>query len=223
MLLQNRVAVVTGAGSGIGRVIAQAYAREGANLVLAGRREDKLRETAGACAPAKVLCVACDISREAEVDRLKNLVIEQFRRCDILVNNAGVFRPEPGTLLHETDLAAWDEVLCTNLRGPWLMLRALAPLMIAGRYGRIINVTSGLKHTAGHGAYSISKSGLDALTKTAAQELKTHNILVNALNPGWVRTEMAKHAPDDPVKVAPLALRLATLPDGEPSGVEYHA
>ena len=223
MLLQNRVAVVTGAGSGIGRVIAQAFAQEGAQLVLAGRREDKLRETAGGCGGAKVLCIACDMRQESEIENLKNSIIDNFNRCDILVNNAGVFRPEPGTLLHETQLSEWDEVLTTNLRGPWLLMRALTPLMISQRFGRIINLTSGLKHAAGHGAYSVSKAGLDALTKTAAQELKPHNILINALNPGWVRTEMATNAPDDPRKVAPLALRLASLPDGEASGVEFHA
>ncbi|MDF2441170.1 MAG: 3-oxoacyl-[acyl-carrier protein] reductase [Abditibacteriota bacterium] len=226
MELESRVAVVTGAGSGIGRVIAQALAGQGATLILVGRREKRLRETAADCTngehDVQVLCLQCDVGVEADVERVRAAIAERFGRCDIAVNCAGVFRPKPGTLLHESDVAAWDAVINTNLRGPWLLLRALTPMMIAQQYGRVINLTSGLKHAAGHGVYSISKSALDALTKTAAQELKRHNILVNALNPGWVRTEMATNAPDDPHKVVPLALRLATLPDGEPSGVEYH-
>ncbi len=222
MLLKNRVAVVTGAGSGIGRVIAVAFAREGASVVLAGRRVENLEATAALCSGSP-LVVGTDIGYQNGVAILQSRTLKQFGRCDVLVNNAGIFKPEPGILLHESPLAAWDAVMTTNVRGPFLCLRAFAPGMIAQRYGRIINITSGLKHAAGHGVYSISKSALDALTKTAAHELAEHNVLVNALNPGWVRTEMAQNAPDEPDKVAPLALQLASLPDGEPSGVEYHA
>ena len=227
MLLKDKVAVVTGAGSGIGRVIAVAFAEQGANVALAGRRVFRLEETAALCRKANSQCdllmVGADISDEEEVGVLQSRVLAHFGCCDILVNNAGVFKPEPGTRLHESPVVDWDDVMHTNVRGPFLCLRAFAPGMIAQRYGRIINITSGLKHAAGHGVYSISKSALDALTKTAAHELEEHNVLVNALNPGWVRTEMATSAPDDPAQVAPLALRLATLPDDEPSGIEYHA
>ena len=227
MILENRVAVITGAGSGIGRVIAIAYAEAGAQVVLTGRRTGKLEETAALCnavaSGCKASYEATDISEESEVIRLRDRVLSSFGRCDILVNNAGVFKPEPGVLLHEASLEDWNSVMQTNVRGAFLCLRAFAPGMIEKRYGRVINVTSGLKHAAGHGVYSISKSALDALTKTAAHELEPHNILVNALNPGWVKTEMAQNAPHDPQKVAPLAVTLASLPEGEPSGVEHHA
>lgn len=227
MILENRVAVITGAGSGIGRVIAIAFAREGARLVLTGRRLPKLQETAALCDAQlpgyKAIYEPADIREESEVTRLQDHVLNSLGRCDILVNNAGVFRPEPGVLLYEATLDDWNSVMQTNVRGPFLCLRAFTPTMIKQRYGRVINVTSGLKHSAGHGVYSISKSALDALTKTAAHELAEHNILVNALNPGWVKTEMAQNAPDDPQKVAPLALKLASLPEDEPSGVEHHA
>ena len=227
MILENRVAVITGAGSGIGREIAVAFAREGANVALIGRRVHKLEESAALSRKANVQCevliIGADISDEEEVEILQSRVLAQFGRCDVLVNNAGVFKPEPGTRLHESPPKDWDDVMHTNVRGPFLCLRAFAPGMIEQRYGRIINITSGLKHAAGHGVYSISKSALDALTKTAAHELAEFNVMVNALNPGWVRTEMATNAPDDPAQVVPMALRLATLPDDEPSGVEYHA
>jgi 3-oxoacyl-[acyl-carrier protein] reductase len=224
MLLHNRVVVITGAGSGIGRVLAQGFSREGAELVLLGRRLEALRETARGCLDErKVLCVQGNVGQEADVENLLQQVRERRDRCDVLVNNAGVFKPEPGTPLHEASGEDWDVVMNTNVRGAWLCLRAFAPLMIAQNYGRIINLTSGLKHAAGHGVYSISKSALDALTKTAAQELAEYNILVSALNPGWVRTEMATNAPNTPEQVLPLALRLATLPAGEASGVEFHA
>lgn len=226
MILENRVAVITGAGSGIGRVIAVAFAREGAQVVLAGRRVSKLEETAALCntvGPHKAIFESADIANEDDVTRLRDRVLTLFGRCDVLVNNAGVFKPEPGVLLHEAPVAAWETVMQTNVRGPFLCLRAFVPGMIENNYGRVINITSGLKHAAGHGVYSISKSALDALTKTAANELEDYNILVNALNPGWVKTEMAQNAPDEPEKVVPLALKLASLPVGEPSGVEHHA
>lgn len=222
MSLQNRVAVVTGAGSGIGRVIATALAAEGAQLCLVGRREHKLRETAELCGQ-DALIVAADLRQETDVERLRATVRQHYGHCDVLVNNAGVFKPEPGVLLYEAPVDAWDDVLATNVRAAFLCLRAFVPGMIERNYGRIFSTTSGLKHAAGHGVYSISKSALDALTKTAAQELKKYNILVNTLNPGWVRTEMAPSAPESPDKVGPIAVRLATLPDDEPSGVEFHA
>lgn len=222
MKLQNRVAVITGAGSGIGRVIAVAFAQEGAQLVLVGRREHKLRETAELCGNDPLI-VPADLRQEADVERLREAVLERFGRCEILVNNAGVFKPEPGVLLYESPVVAWDDVLDTNVRAAFLCLRAFVPGMIEQNYGRILSTTSGLKHAAGHGVYSVSKSALDALTKTAAQELRKYNILVNTLNPGWVRTEMATNAPEPPDKVGPVAVRLATLPPDEPSGVEFHA
>lgn len=222
MRLDHKVAVVTGAGSGIGRVIAAAFSAEGARVVLVGRREERLRETAALC-DHPTLVVPGDVGNHGDIDRLRLEVMEHFGRCDVLVNNAGVFKPPPGVLLHEASLADWEEVMHTNVRGPFLCLRAFVPFMIQQHYGRIINLTSGLKHAAGHGVYSISKSAVDSLTRTSAQELRRYNILVNALNPGWVRTEMATNASQSPDKVVPVALHLATLPDDEPSGVELDA
>jgi len=222
MKLAKRVAVVTGAGSGIGRVIAAGFAAEGAHVALIGRREVRLQETARLCGES-ALVIPTDVGDEAAVRHMRNLVLEKFGRCDILVNNAGTFKPAPGVLLHEATLLDWEDVMHTNLRGTFLCLRTFTPIMMEQKYGRVINLTSGLKHTPGHGVYSISKSAIDALTKTAAQELRPYNILVNALNPGWVHTEMATTAIESPAKVVPVAIKMATLPEGEPGGIEFQA
>lgn len=208
--LAGRVAVVTGASSGIGRAIALGYAGEGARVALLARREERLRETTAAIAQqgGEALGLRCDVTAEGEVGAARDRILEAWGRADILVNAAGVLHaPAP---LHTIGPDAFDRVVAVNLRGPYLMCRAFVPSMLAQQYGRIINVTSGYKHQPLYGPYSITKSALDAMTLVLAQELAGTGVLAEVLDPGYVRTEMAPEATTPPESVLPSALDLAT-------------
>ncbi len=197
--LEGKVAIVTGASKGIGREIALSYAREGAKLVLTARSEDLLRELSSeirAAGHEEPLCFPLDVKQSEKVDELVDKTLDKFGRIDILVNNAGVTRD--GLLLRMSD-EDWDEVLDTNLKGAFLCLRAVAKPMMRQRSGRIINMASviGLIGNAGQANYAASKAGVIALTKSAAKELGSRNILVNAIAPGFIDTEMTRALSDD--------------------------
>ncbi|MFO0981022.1 MAG: SDR family oxidoreductase [Planctomycetota bacterium] len=192
--LEQRVAVVTGASSGIGRAIALGFAGEGAAVALLARREARLHDVANGIARAggRALAIGCDVTDVRQVEAARDRVLGAWTRVDVLVNAAGVLHAP--ALLHEIDPSVWEATIAVNLRGPYLRAAASVPAMIAGRFGRIINSTSGYKHQPSYGPYSITKSALDAMTCVLAQELQSMNILVNALDPGYVRTEMAPAA-----------------------------
>ncbi len=197
--LEGKVAIITGASKGIGREIALLFAREGAKLVLTARSEELLQSlsreivTAGGVEP---LCFPLDVKQSEKVDELVDKALDKFERVDILVNNAGVTRD--GLLLRMSD-EDWDEVLDTNLKGAFLCLRAVAKPMMRQRAGRIINMASviGLIGNAGQANYAASKAGIIALTKSAAKELGSRNILINAIAPGFIDTDMTRALSDD--------------------------
>jgi 3-oxoacyl-[acyl-carrier protein] reductase len=188
-MLAGQVAVVTGGSRGIGRVLAQRLARDGARVVVTARSA----EGAGACAaelPGEGhLGVACDVSDRAAVDALVKRVETELGAIDVLVNNAGVTADNILVRLGDDD---WDRVLDTNLRGAFLMTRAVARGMMKRRAGRIINVTSvvGLTGNRGQVNYAASKAGLVGLTKSVAKELASRNVLCNAVAPGFIETDM---------------------------------
>jgi 3-oxoacyl-[acyl-carrier protein] reductase len=189
--LQDRVAIITGAGVGFGRQIAVALAGAGAHLVLAARRRAPLEETAQAVAAAapqsRTLVVEADVRQETSIQVLVQRTLEVFDTIDILVNNAGITGPIE-TPVHQIAGADWDEVQNINLRGTFLCCKAVLPTMIARRSGKIINIsgTSGLRGYINRAAYSSSKWAVRGLTRTLALEVGPYNINVNAVCPGVV-------------------------------------
>jgi 2-deoxy-D-gluconate 3-dehydrogenase len=219
--LEGRVALITGASGGIGRAIALGFAEAGADLVLVARRARPLVELTQTVQAMgrRALLVLADVAAERAVKRVLQQVELVFPRIDILVNNAGILPPAQPT--HAMALADWDRVLAVNLRAPFLLSRLLVPRMLEAGYGRIVNLTGGYPAALSSGAYEASKAALRSLTQALGRELKRSGVLVNALDPGWVRTEMAPDAPHAPETVVPLAIRLASLPKRGPSGQEF--
>lgn len=191
--LTGQVALVTGASQGIGRAIAERLAANGAMVALAARNADKLDqvclEIRSRVPNAQVERFACDVKRAEAAAETVEQVVARFGRLDILVNNAGVTRD---TLLPRMSDEEWDEVLTTNLKGPFLFMRAASRPMMQQRYGRIVNVASvsGLIGNPGQANYSASKAGLVGLTKTVSKELAGRKITVNAVAPGFIASDM---------------------------------
>ncbi len=227
---ENRVAVVTGGNRGIGFEICRQLARRGLTVVLTSRDEDAGRE---ACrrleGEGSVRYHRLDVVRPEDIRALAGFLEGEFGRCDVLVNNAGIFPDAPHAGVEtlpsvlETRVETIERAMRTNVYGPLSLCQALVPLMRRRGYGRIVNVSSGMGRltdmNGGFAAYRISKTALNALTRILADELKTENILVNSMCPGWVRTDMGgPRAPRSPEEGADTAVWLATLPDDGPRG-----
>ncbi len=201
--LAGQVAVITGAGRGIGAAIARSLSRLGATTVLCGRTRSPLDATAKAIASAgrRAEVVPCDVSDLASVDAAGQKIQSSLGRVDILVNNAGIGGSR--FPLHQLPPDAWDQILNINLRGVYYMIRAFAPMMIAARSGHIINISSlaGKNALPNGAAYAASKWGLNGLTYSVAEELRGHNIRVSVVCPGSVDTELSPHAGKDRAKM----------------------
>ena len=189
--LSGQVAIVTGASQGLGRACAETLAASGATVALVARSADKLGEVAAGirAAGGRAEVFPCDVIKAEDVQGVVEQVVEKLGRLDILVNNAGVTRD---TLLPRMSDEEWDQVLATNLRAPFLFMRAASRPMMQQRYGRIVNVASvsGLIGNPGQANYSASKAGLVGLTKTVAKELAGRKITVNAVAPGFIASDM---------------------------------
>jgi 3-oxoacyl-[acyl-carrier protein] reductase len=194
--LAGKVAIVTGGSRGIGLAIARLLAEDGASVVVSGRDAARLDAAAKELESlgAAVLAVAADASKREDVDRLVDAAKERFGRIDVVVNNAGITRDQLLVRMKDDD---WDQVLDTNLRGVFLMTRAVGKVMMRQKSGRIINVasTAGAMGNPGQVNYSAAKAGVMGLTKAAARELAHWNILVNAVAPGLIETDMAAAIP----------------------------
>ena len=197
--LAGQVAVVTGAGRGIGHAIALRLANDGARVAVVSRQEANARRTADEITtthPDQARAYAADVSDPAAIAAVGKQILEVFERVDILVNNAGVTRDGLSLRMSVDD---WDTVLDTNLKGAFFFIQAFQRQMLRLRKGRIINISSvsGLVGNAGQSNYSASKAGLIGLTKSLARELASRNITVNAVAPGFITTDMTDALPDD--------------------------
>jgi NAD(P)-dependent dehydrogenase (short-subunit alcohol dehydrogenase family) len=219
--LTGKIAVVTGSSQGIGQTIARAFAGEGASLVLSARGAERLAKAAAELETlgAAVLAIPCDIADETAVEELFAKAVERFGRVDLLVNNAGAFE---GGSIESLSIAAWDRVLATNLRGPFLCTRAAMRIMRPQGGGRIINIgsISAQRVRPNSAPYSASKHGLWGLTQVTALEGRDHGITCCCLHPGNVevsrRANSGKPEDDEPMisaeSIARVALLMATLP-----------
>jgi 3-oxoacyl-[acyl-carrier protein] reductase len=222
--LDGRVAVVTGAASGIGHGIAAAFAREGADVTVVDRAGPE--QAAGvladiAAAGQRGLFVRCDVSDEAAVRDMASRVQAEFGAADILVNGAGIFTQ---SLLADLDVADWDRVLAVNLRGVFLCTRMLIGPMLDRGWGRIINIASQLGQIGGIEAvhYSASKAGVIGLTKALAREVSHRGVLVNAIAPGPIQTPMLDGETEEwrSAKLAELPMRrFGTVAEVTPTAV----
>jgi len=201
--LSGQVAVITGAGRGIGAAIARTLAALGATSVLLGRTQATLDATARAITDAggKTEVIPCDVTVLHQLEYASARIDSTFGRLDVLVNNAGIGGfTDP---LHQLPPEEWDRILNTNLRGVYYAIRAFAPLMIRANCGHIINISSlaGKNALPKGAAYAASKWGLNGLTYSVAEELRGNNIRVSVICPGSVDTELSLHTGKDPEKM----------------------
>lgn len=199
-VLSGKIAVVTGAGRGIGAAIARELASLGANVVLCGRTMKTL-ETAASAIGSQAMPHQCDVTKLDSVQALASTIEKTFGNVDILVNNAGV--GAFAAPLHELTPEEWERVLNTNLRGGYYCIRAFAPMMIRAKTGHIINISSlaGKNALPNGAAYAASKWGLNGLSYSVAEELRGHNIRVSVVCPGSVNTELGPHTGKNPSKM----------------------
>lgn len=212
MKLKDKVAIITGGGRGIGKAIAAHYAREGAKLALCARTRTELEQTVKElhASSADVEGWVCDVALEEPVKEFVANAHKKFGRIDVLVNNAGVMtRPAP---MIEMDVKKFDYTLAVNLRGPFLITQSVLPTMIKQKGGSIINVSSmiGRGAYANFLAYATSKWGLEGFTLTLAAEVRSSNIRVNSVEPGYVATKLTGYNGSKPESVTDVFIYLAS-------------
>lgn len=205
-ILKGKTVIVTGGSRGIGRAICEAFARDGANvaLIYSGNEEaaDEVLKLVREEYSVRAEKYRCQIQEYSEVDETVSKIIENFGGVDILVNNAGINRDK---LLISMKESEFDEVISVDLKGAYNLMRRVAPIFVRKRSGKIINITSiaGLDGNAGQTNYSAAKAGLVGLTKSAAKELASRGITVNAIAPGFIATDMTVGL-EEAAKAVPL-------------------
>ncbi len=223
----GQIAIVTGAGRGIGEAIARTFAEEGAKVAVVSRTEANAAKTAeaiNASYPDAAKAYAVDVADFAAVQTLAETILKDFGKVDILVNNAGVTRDGLSMRMSSED---WDVVVDTNLKGAFNFIRAVQRPMAKQRSGRIINISSvsGIMGNAGQANYAASKAGLIGLTKTVARELAGRDVTVNAVAPGFIQTDMTAALPENirTSVVAHIPLGRFGAPEDIASAVAYFA
>jgi 3-oxoacyl-[acyl-carrier protein] reductase len=215
MRLQDKIAVITGSARGIGKVIAEVFASEGAGVVISGTNAASTKKTADEIKTkygAKTMSFVGNIAKLEDCVALMKASLDKFPKIDILVNNAGITRDNLVLRMSELE---WDAVIEVNLKGVFNCIKAVSRQMLKQRQGRIINITSvvGQMGNAGQINYSASKGGIISMTKTCAREFASRNILVNAIAPGFIRTAMTDKLTDDQKHA--MALTIPLLRFGE--------
>jgi len=212
MQLADRIAIVTGGGRGIGRAIALAFAREGADIVATARTASEIEAVAEEIRALgrRALAVPCDVSDEAQVQHMVEAATKEFGRIDILVNNAGI---SPRGSIRDMSIRDWDQIMNVNFRGAYLCSRAVMEVMIKQRWGRILNIGSyrGVMPGASENAYGPAKAAMLNLTRLLAAHLAEYNIGVNLLIPGGVQTRINTNPKaKKPEEIVPAALFIVT-------------
>jgi dehydrogenase/reductase SDR family member 4 len=217
--LKGQVAVITGGSRGLGKAIALTFSEAGADIVVCSRviEDGQLVAKEIQNLGRRSLAVQTDVSRKADVDNLIQKVIDKFGRVDILVNNAGNGNPLP---IFEQNEDVWDTTIDVNLKGPFLCSQSVGKIMIQQKKGNIINMSSvgGLEQGFGN-AYSISKIGLIKLTRILAFELGKYNVRVNAIAPGWIKTDINREVWSNPEVLKGFMAKIPMGHMGQPGDV----
>jgi NAD(P)-dependent dehydrogenase (short-subunit alcohol dehydrogenase family) len=222
------VALVTGANRGMGLETCRALAERGYHVILTSRDQRMGQKAAQSLAQQglSVTYFALDVSSVGSIQQFQHVVEQRFGGVDVLVNNAAIY-PDEGRSVLEIELETFQSTMATNFYGPLLLCQAWVPGMITRSYGRVVNVSSGLGQLSTMGneapAYSASKAALNALTRMIADAARGANVLVNAVDPGWVRTRMGGPAASRSVEEGiDTIVWLATLPEGGPTAGFFH-
>src|SRR4030042_2095081 len=208
--LKGKSGITTGGGAGSGKGIATGLVQAGSEIVIVGRNRERLEKAAVELRKfgGPVIPLQADVSRMEDIKKVVERTVKEFGKIDFLVNNAGTIRRNPSEDFSEMD---WDEVINTNLKGPFFLAQAVARVMISQKKkGKIINTSSLIAVQGGKRvpAYAASKGGLSQVTKTMANDWAKYNILVNAIGPGWVKTELTEQLQEDKERYAEILSRI---------------
>jgi len=232
MKLDGKIALITGGSKGIGKGIAEAYLKQGAEVIICGRNEANLIATSDELKEfGQINYVVCDITKLDDVKRLASQIEDVKQKLDILVNNASILGMRSPIMEYPEDV--WQEVIHINLNAQFFVTKALLPLLLKSDNASVINVSSsvGRKGKKDWGAYAASKFGVEALTQVLAHEMEDTNVRVNSVNPGGTRTDMRAGAyPDEdpntlptPLDISPVFVYLASDESSEINGQEFTA
>ena len=216
MTLKDKVILITGAGSGLGKALALVAGQAGAKVICTGRRKERIQQTADEVTKTGGTGTAV----EMDVTDLKSIekglkMAERVGPIDVLINNAGIITGLKA--VQDLPVEEWDKIMATNVRGPYLMIRSILPGMIQRGFGRIVNISAPIKHLPKASAYCASKCALDSLTKAVGYELKGVDVIINAVEPPFLDTEMHKGG-KKPEEVGAQVMELAMLEAGSQSG-----